>query len=105
MSREMRAGCPRLVCPDCDYTVAMILVNVAKLKEQLSHYLKLASRGEEVVVTSHRHRVARILPPSTPGLGPTRPSRPVKDLRRLTGVKARRGVTALGILLEDRRRR
>ncbi len=83
----------------------MNTVNVATLKEKLSHYLKLVKGGQEVVVTSHRHRIARILPASAPESQPAEPSRPVKDLRKLKGVKLRRSVSAVRTLLEDRRRR
>ena len=44
----------------------MNIVNVAVLKEKLSYYLSLVKSGEEVVVTSHRHQVARILPVTAP---------------------------------------
>jgi prevent-host-death family protein len=83
----------------------MISVNVATLKEKLSYYLKLVKDGQEVVVTSHRHRIARILAVSAPNSQPTEPSRPVKDLRKLRGVKPRRSVSAVRALLEDRQRR
>ncbi len=83
----------------------MISVNVATLKEKLSYYLKLVKDGQEVVVTSHRHRVARILAVSAPNSQPTEPSRAVKDLRKLRGVKPRRSVSAVRALLEDRQRR
>ncbi len=83
----------------------MISVNVATLKEKLSYYLKLVKDGQEVVVTSHRHRVARILAVSAPNSQPTEPSRAVKDLRKLRGVKPKRSVSAVRALLEDRQRR
>lgn len=83
----------------------MISVNVATLKEKLSYYLKLVKDGQEVMVTSHRHRVARILAVSAPNSQPTEPSRAVKDLRKLRGVKPRRSVSAVRALLEDRQRR
>lgn len=82
----------------------MNTVNVATLKEKLSYYLKLVKRGQEVVVTSHRHRVARILPVSAPESLPTEPSRPVRDLQKLRGVKVGRSVSAVRTLLEDRQR-
>jgi prevent-host-death family protein len=82
----------------------MTIVNVATLKEKLSYYLGLVREGQEIVVTSHRHRVARILPASAPDAQVTEPSRPVKDLRKLKGVKSRR-LSAVKTLLEDRRRR
>jgi prevent-host-death family protein len=83
----------------------MITVNVATLKEKLSYYLGLVKQGGEVVVTSHRHRVARILPASAPDSQPIEPTRPVKDLLKLKGVKPRRSVSAVRTLLEDRQRR
>lgn len=83
----------------------MITVNVATLKEKLSYYLELVKQGGEVVVTSHRHRVARILPASAPDSQPIEPTRPVKDLRKLKGIKPRRSVSAVKMLLEDRQRR
>ena len=42
--------------------MTMDTVNIATLKEKLSYYLKLVQRGQEIVVTSHRHQVARIVP-------------------------------------------
>jgi prevent-host-death family protein len=83
----------------------MTEVNVATLKEKLSYYLGLVKKGQEIVVTSHRHRVARILPPSGPDAQVTGPSRPVKDLRKIKGIKSRRSISAVQTLFEDRRRR
>jgi len=83
----------------------MTIVNVATLKEKLSYYLGLVKAGQEVVVTSHRHRVARIVPPSTSSAEITKPSRPVKDLKKIKGIKRRRSMSAMQTLLEDRRRR
>ena len=83
----------------------MPTVNVATLKEKLSHYLGLVKKGQEVVVTSHRHTVARILPFTTLTAQIIEPTRPVKDLRKIKGVKRRRSVSAVDSLLADRRRR
>jgi prevent-host-death family protein len=83
----------------------MTTVNVATLKEKLSYYLGLVREGQEIVVTSHRHRVARILPPSSPDVQVTEPSRPVKDLKKIKGIKFRRSRSAVKTLLEDRHRR
>jgi len=83
----------------------MNTVNVATLKEKLSYYLKLVQEGQEVVVTSHRHQVARILPATAPNSQLREPSRPAKDLVKLRGVKPRRSVSAVKTLLEDRRGR
>jgi len=83
----------------------MNIVNVATLKEKLSYYLKLVKSGEEVVVTSHRHRVARILPATASSAEIVEPTRPVKDLRKVKGVKLRRPASGVRSLLDDRRRR
>ena len=83
----------------------MTTVNVATLKEKLSHYLRLVKSGEEVVVTSHRHAVARILPSGAPSAQIIEPSRPVKDVLKVKGVRRRRSVSAVDMLIADRRRR
>ncbi|HSK30630.1 MAG TPA: type II toxin-antitoxin system prevent-host-death family antitoxin [Candidatus Limnocylindria bacterium] len=83
----------------------MNIVNVAILKEKLSYYLNLVKSGEEVVVTSHRHRVARILPANAPSAEIVEPVRPVKDLRKIRGIKLRRAVSGVKSHLDDRRRR
>ena len=38
-----------------------ITVNTATLKQKLSHYLGLASQGRDVLITSHKRIVARLL--------------------------------------------
>jgi antitoxin (DNA-binding transcriptional repressor) of toxin-antitoxin stability system len=83
----------------------MNVVNVAILKEKLSYYLGLVKSGEEVIVTSHRHQVARILPVTAPTAEIAEPTRPVKDLRKLKGIKPRRSLSGVKSLLADRRRR
>ena len=83
----------------------MNIVNVAVLKEKLSYYLNLVKSGEEVVVTSHRHRVARILPADAASAEIREPIRPVKELRKLKGVKLKRSASGVKSLLDDRRRR
>lgn len=83
----------------------MITVNVATLKEKLSHYLGLVKKGQEVTVTSHRHPVARILPSSTPAAQIIEPTRPVKDVLKIKGIQRRRSVSGVEMLIADRRRR
>jgi prevent-host-death family protein len=83
----------------------MNIVNVAILKEKLSYYLNLVKSGEEVVVTSHRHRVARIVPVTARKAEIIEPSRPVKDLRQIKGIKLQRSLSGVKSLLDDRRRR
>jgi len=83
----------------------MLTVNVATLKEKLSHYLGLVKNGQEVVVTSHRHPVARILPSASSSAQIIEPSRPVKDVLKVKGVRRRPSISAVDTLLADRRRR
>jgi prevent-host-death family protein len=83
----------------------MNIVNVAILKEKLSYYLNLVKAGDEVVVTSHRHRVARIVPATAPSAEIVEPTRPVKDLRKIKGIKLKRLASGVKSLLDDRRRR
>lgn len=83
----------------------MRVVSMVGLKEKLSYYLNLIKAGEEVVVTSHRHRVARILPVTTPATEIVKPTRSVRDLQKLKGVKLKQVVSRVTALLDDRRRR
>ena len=83
----------------------MITVNVAILKEKLSYYLGLVQKGEEVTVTSHRHPVARLMPTNTPSDEIIASTRPVKDVLKVKGVRCRRSVSAVDMLIADRRRR
>lgn len=85
--------------------MVMNIVSVAILKEKLSYYLNLVKSGEEIVVTSHRHKVARILPTTGPSAEIIEPSRPVKDLKKIKGVKTKHAVSGVKTLLDDRRRR
>jgi prevent-host-death family protein len=85
--------------------MTMNTVNIALLKEKLSYYLGLVKKGQEIVVTSHRHPVARILPSDAPTARILEPSRPAKDLLKIRGVKRRRSVSAVETPLSDRRRR
>jgi len=75
------------------YKLIMNIVNVANLKEKLSHYLNLVKSGQEVVVTSHRHRVARIVPVTAPSAEIVKPTRPVKDLHKIKGIKLKRSAS------------
>lgn len=83
----------------------MTTVNIATLKEKLSQYLRQVEEGEEVVVTSYRQPVARIVRVPSPVERPKEPSRPVSDLRHVKGIKRRKSGSAVRELLEDRRSR
>jgi len=84
----------------------MTTASVADLKQRLSHYLRFVEAGDQVIVTSHRRRVARLVPDrgDEPAVRP--PSRPVQDLLPLAAGGARnQGRDVVGVLAEDRRRR
>ena len=80
-------------------------VSVAQLKSKLSRYLSEVRNGKEIVVTSHRHSIARIVPVeeqvSDLKIMPAR--KPVSTLKKIKGVKL--NVDLVADLLADRRRR
>ncbi len=94
--------------------------SVRELKARLSHYLKLAARGERVTVTSRGRPIARLVPPA-PETADQEPS-PEEINRRLAAIpgiilakggkprgskhpiRIRKGEKTLAeIVLEDRR--
>jgi len=85
--------------------MAMQSVNVATLKNNLSHYLAAAKNGKEIVITSHRHPIARIVPAEKKledlAIIPAR--KPVSSLKKVKGIKL--DVDLVVELLADRRRR
>ena len=85
--------------------MAMQSVNVATLKNNLSHYLAAAKNGKEIVITSHRHPIARIVPAQERleelEIIPAR--KPVSSLKKVKGIKL--DVDLVAELLADRRRR
>jgi prevent-host-death family protein len=86
--------------------MAMKSVNVAMLKSNLSRYLAAAKNGREIVVTSHRHPIARIMPPETAEpekLKIIPAKKPVSSLKKIKGLKL--DVDLVAELLADRRRR
>ena len=86
--------------------MAMKAVSVATLKTNLSRYLAAAKNGKEIVVTSHRHPIARIVPPHTTPAADLKiiPAKtPVSSLRKIKGVRL--DVDLVAELLADRRRR
>lgn len=80
-------------------------VNVALLKQNLSAYLHLVEQGDEVVVTSHRRTVARLMPESDAGCKIRPPILPVSALRKVKGVTPLKGFSVDADLLWDRARR
>ena len=85
--------------------MAMKSVSVAALKNNLSHYLAAAKNGREIIVTSHRHPIARIVPAQTAAPEKLRiipAKKPVSSLRKIKGFKL--NVDLVADLLADRRR-
>jgi prevent-host-death family protein len=81
-------------------------VSVATLKNNLSRYLAAVREGEEIVITSHRHPVARIVPAEKPLMDDLKiipAKKPVSSLKRIKGMDLQ--VDLLAELLVDRRRR
>ena len=83
----------------------MKTVNVATLKQKLSEYLRVVEQGDEVMVTSHRRQIARLVPEHGMELAVRRPTQPMSALLKIRGVKPSRGFSAVRTLLCDRRRR
>jgi prevent-host-death family protein len=86
--------------------VAMKFVSVAELKSKLSKYLAAVKNGKEIVVTSHRHPIARIMPienNAADDLQITPARKPVSSLKNIKGIKL--SFDPVEYLLEDRRRR
>jgi prevent-host-death family protein len=81
-------------------------VSVASLKSNLSRYLAAVRRGKEIVVTSHRHPIARIVPAEQTfedELKIIPAKKPVSSLKKIKGIKL--SFDPVEVLLEDRRRR
>ncbi len=85
--------------------MAMESVSVATLKSNLSGYLDAVKNGKEIIVTSHRHPIARLVPIKTSiaDLGIIPASKPVSSLKKVKGISLK--FDPLDFLLEDRRRR
>jgi prevent-host-death family protein len=67
--------------------MAMNVVKIAELKDQLSRYLRSVEQGQEVVVTDRGRPIARIVPhesliPRVRPIAPRRPFPGVRDRRR-----------------------
>ena len=63
----------------------MTIVNTATLKQQLSHYLSLARQGKDVLITSHKRIIARILA-ETEGKGRLPVQEPTKNVSILEDI-------------------
>lgn len=83
----------------------MKTVSVAVLKQKLSEYLHLVEDGEEVTVTSHCRRIARLVPDNGTDLAIRAPTRPLSALAGMRGGKLAKPFSAVQTLLDDRARR
>ena len=85
--------------------MAMESVSVAALKNNLSGYLAAVKKGKELIITSHRHPVARLSPvtKTTDDLKIIPAKKPVSSLRKIKGINLKFDLVA--DLLADRRRR
>jgi len=83
----------------------MQTVSVAALKANLSRYLETVKRGKEIVVTSHKHSIARIIPveKNAEDLKIIPAKKPISSLKKIKGLKL--DVDLVADLLADRRRR
>ena len=82
-------------------------VKIAELKDQLSKHLRAVERGAEIEITDRNRPIARLVAVPQPApevriLPARRPFAPVRDKRCRP---ARWPVSAVDLLLEDRRKR
>ncbi len=83
------------------------IVSIRELKDRLSSYVRRIRAGEEVVLTSRRRPVARMLPVNDPGPNGL-PALPLVtwSAEKPSGGRCRpriRDASAAGAVLEDRR--
>lgn len=78
-------------------------INTAKLKSELSYYLSLVRKGEEVTITAYNHPVAKIIPYyDRKALRIKTPEGKPQELKKINGVKLLKAIDPLAILLADR---
>ncbi len=83
----------------------MVSVNVAKLKAELSKYIKIAESGEEVIITDHRIPKVKLVVVEEgpkPKLQIIKATRPVSDLKNLKLPTPILDVDIVALLREDR---
>ena len=84
------------------------IVNVAKLKNELSKYLALTKKGQEVTVLEHKMPIAKVVPYPTekPPVWKIRePIRPLNLDKWLQAKVIKRNWDPVDLLLEDRKKR
>jgi prevent-host-death family protein len=65
--------------------MSMTTVNTATLKQKLSHYLGIARQGKDVLITSHKRVIARLMAEDggagrLPLIAPSRPASELKEI-------------------------
>ena len=87
--------------------VSMQQAQIAELKAHLSQYLARVRRGGTVVVCDRKTPIARLVPftEREEEFVVSEPTRSVLDLKRVPGVKVKRGIDVVRILRESRDQR
>lgn len=82
-------------------------VKIAELKDQLSRHLRAVERGAEIEITDRNRPIARLVPVPQPApeVRILAPRRPFAGVRDTACRRVRWPVSAVDLLLEDRRRR
>ncbi len=82
-------------------------VKIAELKDQLSRHLRAVERGAEIEVTDRNRPIARLVPVprQAPEVHILAAKRPFAGVRDKPCRRARWPVSAVDLLLEDRRKR
>lgn len=86
----------------------MTKASIAELKAAPGRYVRMAERGETVVVTSHRRPVARLVKAESEQVSHVpiiTPTRDISSLNDVKPVRLRKPVDGVKVLLGDRRRR
>ena len=80
--------------------------SVASLKSHLSYFLQLVKSGSEVIVTSHRQPVGKLVPyKEDRDFDILPPSRPLQTLLKIKGVKPKEPIDVVRLLRMDRDKR
>lgn len=87
--------------------VVMQRAQIAELKAHLSKYLAQVRTGDTVIVCDRRTPIARLVPyaETDDGFLVHAPTRPVKALRTIRGVKTKRAVDVVALLRHGRDQR
>ena len=88
-----------------DHHETMKKAIVSELKTHLSSYLAEVRRGQSVVVCDRATPIARLIPyepDEEDGFQVLPASLPVRDLKKVRGVRAKRRIDVVRLLREDR---